>query len=281
LLEQGTIDTLFSLDEAATNYKILKDNGVPTAMLWMCSGHGVCLTDPGDQQLPGTAALAWLARYVKNDTSAKTGPAFRYVDQNGVEHSANQSPVDGQQLYFSGKGQLTLAAGGGSGPATATGSVGALGGIALPITPGKATHALNVPVAFDAGVEVLGAPRLSLTYSGTSPPGNKPTRVFAQLVDDSTGIVVGNQITPIQVTLDGKEHSTTLPLEIVVFTAKPGSKLTLQLVATTVAYAEPRLGGTIDFQSVHLGLPTVTGVSPRLSSFGSRRTARRALATRS
>src|SRR4029077_1258748 len=141
-----------------------------------------------------------------------------------------------------------------SGPATATGSVSALGGIALPITPGKATHALNVPIAFDAGVEVLGAPRLSLTYKGTSPPGNRPTRVFAQLVDDSTGIVVGNQITPIEVTLDGKRHSTSVPMEIVAYTAKRGSHLTLQLVATTVAYAEPRLGGTINFESVKLGL---------------------------
>ena len=106
---------------------------------------------------------------------------------------------------------------------------------------------------------MLGAPQLALRYKGTTPPGERPTRVFAHLVDDATGIVVGNQLTPIEVTLDGKEHTTTVPLEIVAFTAKAGSSLTLQLVATTVAYAEPRLGGTIDFKSVHIGLPTVTG----------------------
>ena len=84
LFEQGTIDTLFSLDEAVTNYRILRGNGVPTAMLWMCSGHGVCLTNPGDRSLPGKAAIAWLDRYVKGDTKVKLGPAFEYVDQNGV-----------------------------------------------------------------------------------------------------------------------------------------------------------------------------------------------------
>ena len=48
---------------------------------------------------------------------------------------------------------------------------------------------------------------------------------------------------------------------MVAFTAAPGAHLTLQLVATTIAYAEPRLGGTIDFNAVQLELPTVTGVT--------------------
>ena len=102
---------------------------------------------------------------------------------------------------------------------------------------------------------------MTLRYSGSSPAGVRPTRVFAQLVDDATGIVLGNQITPIAVVLDGQVHTTTVPLEIVAFTAKSGAHLTLQLVATTTSYAEPRLGGTIDFNSVKVELPTVTGVS--------------------
>ena len=44
-------------------------------------------------------------------------------------------------------------------------------------------------------------------------------------------------------------------------TAKPDAHLTLQLVVTTVSYAQPRLGGSISFNSVHLSLPTVTGVT--------------------
>jgi ABC-2 type transport system ATP-binding protein len=259
LFEQGTIDTLFSLDEAATNYGILKDKGVPTAMLWMCSGHGVCLTDPGNEQLPGTAALAWLDHYVKDNASAQVGPAFRYVDQNGVEHSAAAYPLpENDPVVATGKGKLALIDGGGAGPAVAKGSTSAVGGVALPITPGKASHAANVPITFTDAASVLGAPKLTLRYSGTTPPGERPTRVFAQIVDNATGTVLGNQITPIKVTLDGKEHTVTVPLEMVVFTAKPGARLTLQLVATTVSYATPRLGGTIDFDSVNVELPTVS-----------------------
>jgi ABC-2 type transport system ATP-binding protein len=263
LIEQGTIDTLFTLDEGATNYGILRGNGVPTAMIWMCSGHGVCLTNPGNQALPGTAALAWLNRYVKGDTKATLGAPFQYVDQNGNEFTADEYlPPASTPVTASGNGSLTLAAEGGAGPAHASTNVGVLGSISLPITPAKATHAVNVPITFTKAANVVGAPKLTLFYDGSSPAGAAPTRVFAQLVDDSTGLVLGNQITPIAVTLDGKAHTATVPLEMVAFTAKPGAHLTLQVVATTVAYTQPRLGGSISFHDVKIALPTVTGVTP-------------------
>jgi ABC-2 type transport system ATP-binding protein len=247
LIEQGTIDTLFTLDEGATNYGILHGNGVPTAMVWMCSGHGVCLTNPGNQALPGTAALAWLNRYVKGDANAKLGAPFQYVDQNGNEFTADEYPPPA------------------STPVTASGNggnEGALGTISLPITPAKATHAVNVPITVTKAAYIVGAPKLTLFYDGSSPAGAAPTRVFAQLVDDSTGLVLGNQITPIPVTLDGTAHTATIPLEMVAFTAQPGAHLTLQIVATTVAYTQPRLSGSISFHDVKIELPTVTGVTP-------------------
>ena len=51
LLIQGTVDTLFTLDEAITNYRILRANKVPTKMIWFCGGHGACLTDAGPARL--------------------------------------------------------------------------------------------------------------------------------------------------------------------------------------------------------------------------------------
>jgi ABC-2 type transport system ATP-binding protein len=262
LIEQGTIDTLFTLDEGETNYQILHDNGVPTAMIWMCSGHGVCLTKPGNQALPGTAALAWLNRYVKGDTSVKLGARFQYVDQNGAQFTADEFPPPASTpITATGSGDLSLTAEGGAGPATSTGNSGPLGTISLPITPGKASNAVNVPISVANAANIVGAPKLTIDYSGTTPAGAAPTRVFAQLVDDATGLVLGNQITPIPVILDGAAHTATFPLEIVAFTAKPGAKLTLQIVPTTVAYTQPRLGGKITFDTVKIELPTVTGVT--------------------
>jgi ABC-2 type transport system ATP-binding protein len=107
---------------------------------------------------------------------------------------------------------------------------------------------------------VFGAPHLILTYRGTVPSGPRPTAVFAQLVDNKTGLVVGNQITPVPLLLDGSAHQTRVPLESIAYTVRSGAHLTLQLVATTVAYAQPRLGGTVTFDQIRLSLPTVTGV---------------------
>jgi ABC-2 type transport system ATP-binding protein len=127
---------------------------------------------------------------------------------------------------------------------------------------GAPGHSAAGPVVALALLAVVaGAPKLSMTYSGTVPPGPRPTRVFAQLVDPATGIVVNNQITPIPVTLDGRSHTLTIPLETVGYTAKAGSPLELQLVATTVAYITPRLGGTVDFSRVTVALPTVRSLT--------------------
>ena len=135
-----------------------------------------------------------------------------------------------------------------------------------PITPAEATNAVNVTVSFGNRPQVVvGAPQLRLTYDGTAPSGVRPTRVFAQLVDESTGLVLGNQVTPIDVTLDGHTHTTSVPLEMVAYTGRPHAAVELQLVATTVAYATPRLGGSIDFSQIHVSLPVAAQAVARPS----------------
>ncbi len=268
LFEQGTVDTLFTLDEAVTNFDLLRAKGVPTAMLWMCSGHGVCFTDPGDTKRPGEAAIAWFDRYVKNDTKVDVGHLFEYVDQNGKSFTADEFPLPASApVTATGAGDLPLTAGGGAGPAKATGKLGGLGSLVLPFTPGRADNAVNVPVSVDTAATLLGAPKLTITYSGPAPTGDpahlRPTRLFAQLVDETTGFVLGNQITPLAVTLDGASHTATVPLEMIAFTAQAGQLLTLQLVATTTAYAPPQLGPTIRFATITISIPTVTGVTPK------------------
>ncbi len=72
--------------------------------------------------------------------------------------------------------------------------------------------------------------------------------------------MLGNQITPIPVELDGKLHTTSIPLEMVVFSATRGATLTLQLTTSTAAYAQPRLGGRVKFTTIDVSLPTATGM---------------------
>ncbi len=263
LILQGTVDTLFTLQEGVDNYEALKANGVTTSMRWFCGGHGVCLTPSGDPAAIEQATFAWLKRYVQRDTSVDTGPGFSFVDQNGTSYSAPTYPLpEGPPFTATGSGTLAMVATGGSGPLTSIPNGQQLGGLVAPITPTPATNAVDVPVPFARAGVIVGAPRLVLTYSGTVAAGTRPTRVFAQLVDRATGVVLGNQVTPIAVTLDGKRHSTTVPLEMVAYTADPTSDVELQLVATTVSYEQPRLGGSVTFSSVHLALPVAATLTP-------------------
>jgi ABC-2 type transport system ATP-binding protein len=260
----GTIDTLFTLDEDVTNYRMLRDADTPVSMYWFCGGHGTCLTEKGDPQRMVDRIVAWLDRYVKDDESVDTGARFDFLDQDGARYTGDDYPLPaGEPITATGSGELQLVAGGGSGPATVPPDKSdLLSGIAGTIIPSPATRSVDVAIPVEEEAMVLGAPELTLTYSGTVPDGDRPTRLFAQLVDRATGLVVGNQITPVPVTLDGAEHEVTVPLEVVAHKVTPQSDLVLQVVATTTLYGEPRLGGAVELSEVGISLPTVTGYRP-------------------
>jgi ABC-2 type transport system ATP-binding protein len=262
LLVGGTVDTLFTLDEDIANYEILRVNDVPVGMYWFCGGHGACLTDPGDEQRMQAVIIAWLDRYVKGDESVDTGARIDILDQDGTRYTADDYPLPaGTPITATGAGTLALVPEGGAGPVPAPeGEGGLLGTLVAPITPARATNAVDVTISAPSTEQlVVGAPELTLTYSGTVADGERPTRVFAQLVDDTTGVVLGNQITPIALVLDGSSHQVTVPLEVVSHLVRPGTTLTLQVVATTTAYGQPRLGGTVELTDIAISLPTVTG----------------------
>jgi ABC-2 type transport system ATP-binding protein len=270
LLIQGTADNLFTLQEAVTNYDMLRAAQVPVKMLWFCGGHGICLTNPGRTSVITTDTIGWLDRYLKDEVTRNTGPAFQWVDQDGVEHTGSDYPLAGSKpLTATGSGTLTLSTTGGSGPVTSfPGSAGPLAAAVGPITPAKAANAVNVTVgAPTRSALVVGAPKLTLTYRGLSATGSAPvsTSVYAQVVDDVTGKVLGNQITPIPVTLDGAAHTTVVPLEILSATDHPGEHFTIQVAASTVAYQAQRATGAIDFTRVHVVMATVNpaGKPPR------------------
>jgi ABC-2 type transport system ATP-binding protein len=264
LILQGTVDDLFTLDEGIANYEALKKQGATVSMAWFCGGHGVCLTNPGSAVAVGPLSLAWMEHYVAEQTSVKVLKGFTFVDQNGTSYEASKYPLPkGAPIVSAGSGTLVLAATGGSGPPTLpvnSQAANAVDVVAYSVTPAPAANSVNITVPLTRDAVLVGAPTLSFTYSGNDPSGERPTRVFAQLVDRATGIVVNNQITPIPVTLDGRTHSLTIPMETIGYTATSGTSLELQLVATTVAYITPRLGGSVTFSHVKVSLPTVHGL---------------------
>ena len=101
---------------------------------------------------------------------------------------------------------------------------------------------------------ILGEPTLKLTYSGLAVPG--ATHVYAQIVDGS-GHVVGNQATPIPVTLDGLTHTIERPLEAIASEAVAGSAYKLQITPATTLYTPQRSAGTVTFARIEISLPIV------------------------
>ncbi len=259
LILQGTIDNLFPPSEAVKNYEALRAAGVATKMVWFCGGHGICLTKEGDASLPQRQTWLWLDRYLKGDASVDTGPGFMWVDQRGKYRSASAYPAspDGE-LQAKGSGRLTLAKKGGSGPYAdkLPPSISPLFAILLRATiPTPAKRAVDVTVRAKQAAVVVGTPTLRLTYKGQSP--NKKVRVLAQLVDNRTDTVVGNQITPIELRLNGKKQQATVPMEAISVGLRDGQRLTLQLVAQSSLYNVFPKGGSVRFSRIAVELPTV------------------------
>lgn len=272
LLIQGTVDTLFTLAEADANAKVLLANGVETKVIWYCGGHGSCVSSVNDGVLVRQRTLDWLAHYVVGTTSVNTGPQFEWVDQHGTQFSSDTYPVPkGPPIVATSAGGVLplVPVIGGSGPQLGvllTGPIGAL--LGLP-SGAKAANALDLatPVATET-TYIVGAPTLTFTYSGIGTSRD----VYAQLVDDTTGLVLGNLVTPVPVTLDGKSRVAKVDMEEVAQTLRPGETVTLQLVASAVPYETANSFGVLEVSSLQLTLPTAdpaavsVGGRPPLSS---------------
>jgi hypothetical protein len=237
------------LDEANRNFDALQKNGVPLKMIFFCGGHGVCLTDSdsnspvvGDSALAQKRRLEWFDRYLRDKVSVNTGPQFEWIDEDATWHSSAQYPPrQTSELTGTGSGQLVLTPGISPPPGQ---------GLALYGTPQAVS--VKADVTAPAGLDVVGEPQLDLTYSGTAAPAQ--TWVFAQLVDPSRNVVVGNQVTPIPLNLDGSEHTLKIPLERVA-SLSTASGYELQLVSDSTVYDIQRSAGLVDFKSAKVTLP--------------------------
>jgi ABC-2 type transport system ATP-binding protein len=257
LLIQGTVDTLFTLQEAHENAMTLIGNGVATKVLWYCGGHGACISSTHDGELIEQRTLEWLGRYVKGDLSVSTGPQFEWIDQHGQQFSSNTYPVvQGPPLVASsgaGGGLPLVPFLGGSGPQPRAFDAGLIQGLLGFVSGARAANALNLTVPAAATTSyIVGAPQLTFTYSGTG----VARHVYAQLVDDTTGLVLGNVVTPVPVTLDGQTHTVAVRMEMVAHTLRPGETVTLQLVASAVPYQTIWSLGTLNVSSMQISLPT-------------------------
>ncbi|MBX7453713.1 peptidase S15 [Mycolicibacterium sp. 3033] len=258
LLIQGTADGLFTLAQAVTNAMLLEAAGTPVDMIWACGGHGVCLDPISPLQTPLLidSTLDWLDKYVNGNELVPTGPRFEWFDQNGDYFFSDLLPSDpafyGESLVVAGAGGFLpiLPLLGGSGPQTQSPTPL----LVSPALASEAALAIDVEVPSpEATVQIVGAPELTITYSGLG----TSRHIYGQLVDETTGLVLGNLVTPIPVTLDGRTHTVSIDLEQIAYTMAPDSQLKLQLVGSATPYENLLQLGFINVEAVELALPTV------------------------
>jgi ABC-2 type transport system ATP-binding protein len=242
LVIQGSVDTLFTLQEAIDNFRLLRETGVPLRTMWFCGGHGACLTGTGTRRHIERRVIAWFDRWLKTDSSAGVGPRFEWVADDDRWRSAGRFPLPRlDSLHGRGAGVLPLS------PQPSGALV-----LATPVQGG----ALDVPIeSADRAAELLGAPEVELTYRGTAQPAS--THVYAQIVDEQRNIVVSNQATPIRVTLDGQRRRVAVRLAPIAAHATPGDDYRLQIVASTTLFYPQTSAGALTAERVDVRLAIV------------------------
>ncbi len=245
LILQGTIDTLFPLEDGFINYRRISGTGTPVKLIAYCSGHsltgcpypGGSSGDPGGgdgRSLPDRRIIRWLDRWVKG-RNVGTGPEIEWQAQDGRYRGASTWPLPGTER-LDGRPLRTgtligPGPGGGDGPAD---------GNPAPDEELGVTAAREVVLGpSDAVRDIVGIPRVDLRGTVTGLQGY----VFMELVDlapDGTRVTVDDQVMP--VALAGGEVDRDERLHGVSWRLRPDHRLELELTTGSSQYSIPRTG---------------------------------------
>ncbi|MDX6718085.1 MAG: type transport system ATP-binding protein, partial [Solirubrobacteraceae bacterium] len=258
LLTQGTVDTFFGPSEAVANYRTLRSRGVPVKMLWHCGGHGRCTTSTGEEGHLRRAGLTWLNRYLKRNEAIDTGARFEWLADDGVWRSGPDYPLPAAgTIEASGANFKSL------GISLVDSTASGTDGVAATPAPNAVTVGFAAP---PPGSDIVGAPRLKLTYKGNAVDPN--TFLYAQIVDGRANRVIGSQVTPLPVILDDRVHTVERDLQAIAAHAGADERYRLQITPGTGVFGPQLSVGGVVLQKVDATLPLVTAGS------GARRTPR-------
>ena len=210
-------------------------------MMWFCGGHGTCLTGAGPAGHIEQAVVAWLKRYVGKDAHGRHRPGVRVARRRRPVALDRRLP-DRQGRADHRHRQRHARRSRPPTPPPAARSPPAARANALNVRRHRARRA-----------------RSSASRSSPSPtPGTgTATHVFAQIVDEARDVVVGNQATPIPLTLDGQPHTISPPAGGD-RRRRPRARSTRcsspAARSSTARSAAPR---ALNFTKVDLSLPTV------------------------
>jgi ABC-2 type transport system ATP-binding protein len=258
LLIQGEHDSLFDLGQADANYRAIRRNGGPAAMVWFAGGH-----DGGDQQTGYVDSLtaSWFTRWLapgRAPASAGAGrPGFAVTRVLGFDPStdgvtlgtATAAAYPGLRgtarrlVRLAGPAQAIDHPPGGAPPSLSgfpgLGALGAAtGGGTSGLTfdmPGQSAAFTSAPLA--ATLQVTGSPTVRIRVTGTA-----PVTLFAKVYDvDQAGLATlpDQLVAPLRVTGAQAGRVVTVTLPAIDYSFAAGHRLRLVLTTTDFGYATP------------------------------------------
>ncbi|MGZ3099218.1 alpha/beta fold hydrolase [Streptomyces sp. H72] len=278
LLIQGQTDSLFPLGQSDAAAKAIRANGAPVEVDWVSGGH-----DGGDMETDRVQDRigTWFDRYLKDDESAGTGPAFRVTRTLGAGTGDGEPRLEGvsadsypgltsepRAIALRGREQRFDNPAGASPPAiSAVPGIGGSGGLSRLSSLGVGIS-LEFPGQFAAFESAPLEEDLQITGSPTATVHVKSTRddavLFAKVYDVGPGgtqqILPAQLVTPLRVedAKAGKDVTITLPA--VDHEVEDGHRLRLVLSSTDLGYASPAAPATYTVSlKGDLKVPTALG----------------------
>jgi ABC-2 type transport system ATP-binding protein len=248
LIVQGSIDTLFPLEDAFDLYRLASASSKHVKLMAYCSGHSLvgCRYPGGRSGYPqGKPAgvldvwqqriVDWMDRWVKDDERVDTGPAVEWQAQDGIYYGARSFPLPRTEAVAG----VPMTTGTLTGPG-ATGGDGAANGAPAPSNElGRtASRAVVLPAA-DEVRPILGVPTVQLT--GTVQ--GLTAHAFFELVDvapDGTRVTLDDQTMPLK--LGNGSVNRSFDLHGIAWMLQPGHALELEVTTGSAQYAVPRTG---------------------------------------
>ena len=245
LIIQGSVDTLFPLNDAFENYRNLLGSTTPVKLMTYCSGHtlgcdypGGASGDPKDSSkarpIFEQRTLAWLDRYVANER-VDTGAPIEWQAQDGFYYAAPSYPLPGTHMKPAKPiTDVTLV-----GPGTTGGDGLADGGPAPQSEIGTTAHRAKIVGKSEGPRPILGIPHLAIIGSTLGVAGH----AFFELVDvapDGARVTLDDQVMPRKLPLG--EFKLDFDLHGVSWMLEPGHVLELEITTGSTQYSIPRTG---------------------------------------
>ncbi|WP_210576671.1 alpha/beta fold hydrolase [Streptomyces sp. GESEQ-4] len=279
LLMQGQTDSLFPLGQADAAAKAIRANGAPVDVDWISGGH-----DGGDLEASRLNARvnSWFDRYLKDDKSADTGPAFRVTRTGGVDSTDGEATLRGasadtypglesgqKSVALTGREQTFDNPAGANPPAISAlpglsgGGLAQLSSLGVGISldfPGQYAAFQSAPVGDD--LRITGSPTATVHVKSTSDDAVLFGKVYDVGPDGTQQVLPSQLVTPLRVTDAKAGKDVTITLPAIDHNVDKGHRLRLVLSSTDLGYASPAAPATYTVSlKGDLSVPTASGVS--------------------